>query len=689
MIKNKHGVKESVVFFRRYCRKGYSVFNSLHRVVNISRLATYIADRQMFKSLCTMMMLSVLMPLPLQAQEEEDTTAEIGLRTVHIVAPTAATAGPAALVVTAEEMGRHSLRSVSDILTFVAGIDIRVRGVNDVQGDVSFRGGTFDQMVVLLNGINLTDPQTGHHALDLPIDIAMVDKVEVLTPSQLLERGVVAYCGGVNIVVDEDYKNRLLAEVKYGSHGTVKAAVRAAVPTGRWRHSVAATYAHSDGYMPNTDYDMGNLFVHSSTRGRSGEWKVDVGGQMKNFGSQAFYSIAYPDQYEATRSMTASLTHLVRSGKVTVESALYGRLHSDRFELFREGVVSAPSWYKGHNYHLSDIAGVKSRMMMPVGRGLMTAGVDLRHEGIVSSVLGVADSEGLCKPPSKYSRSASRTGGSLFGGYSAQRGRARFGVNGLVNISDTYGMNYGASGSVEIGVVEGLTAGCSLSRSYRNPTFTDLYYEGVNQRSNPELVSERNAVGEVNVRYRKGIVDVGTSVYYRVGRGTIDWVRRNETEMWQSMNHSRVSAFGAEFSASVRPRGVLESAGAVYAYCNTLHDAGEMLSSSVFDILRHKLNVNVVLNPLSWMRGVESPLRLKLDGRLTCRDGVYENAEGAMVAYGSVVIFNASVEYRLKRVVTSLEMYNIGGVEYYDFGGVPQPGRMVMVGVRYGLQEGR
>ncbi|MDY6372117.1 MAG: hypothetical protein SPL12_07485 [Bacteroidales bacterium] len=69
-----------------------------------------------------------------------------------------------------------------------------------------------------------------------------------------------------------------------------------------------------------------------------------VGGQLNGYGSHAFYSAAYPDQYEATRTLVGSLSSQFRI-------SAYGRLQRDRFELFREGYVdSLPSWYTGHNY---------------------------------------------------------------------------------------------------------------------------------------------------------------------------------------------------------------------------------------------------------------------------------------------------------------------------------------------------
>lgn len=62
-------------------------------------------------------------------------------------------------VISADELGDVDAISIPEILERMAMVDIRQRGNNGVQSDINFRGGTFDQTLVLLNGININDPQ--------------------------------------------------------------------------------------------------------------------------------------------------------------------------------------------------------------------------------------------------------------------------------------------------------------------------------------------------------------------------------------------------------------------------------------------------------------------------------------------------------------------------------------------------
>ena len=70
--------------------------------------------------------------------------------------------------------------SVADMLHYVGGVDVRTRGANGVQADIGIRGGTFDQTLILVNGIKISDQQTGHHSLNLPVDLGNIERIEVL-----------------------------------------------------------------------------------------------------------------------------------------------------------------------------------------------------------------------------------------------------------------------------------------------------------------------------------------------------------------------------------------------------------------------------------------------------------------------------------------------------------------------------
>lgn len=62
-------------------------------------------------------------------------------------------------------------QSVEELLETSAGIDIRSRGPLGVQSDVSIRGAGFEQTLVLIDGVKISDPQTAHHNMNLPVGL--------------------------------------------------------------------------------------------------------------------------------------------------------------------------------------------------------------------------------------------------------------------------------------------------------------------------------------------------------------------------------------------------------------------------------------------------------------------------------------------------------------------------------------
>ncbi len=683
--------------FRRFTRKAYAIFNSMHREVTIGRLATYIADCQLRKSTVTLMASLCLTPLLSLAQEEdalieqgvlqgEDTSYQLPM--VQITAPAGGGLATApAVLLSREELDAHSVRSLSDVLHLVASLDLRVRGVNDVQGDISFMGGGFDQMLVLLNGINITDAQTGHHNLDIPIDVGMVERVEVLSPSALLQRGVVAFCGAVNIVVTEGQKERIMAELMAGSHGTYKGSALVSLSKKGWTHTSALTYAHSNGYMRNTDYRIANLYLQSLKVGERDVWHISLGGQVKDFGSQAFYSVSYPDQFEATRTMTLAASNVHQYEGFRLESRVFGRLHSDRFELFRQGVVEPASWYTGHNYHLTSTVGLMFKGEKQWGRGTLHVGLETRREGIVSNVLGTPYDEEPFEVrwlanAAKYDRSAVRTNVSLFSGYKLSLGDISLSSNLLGGYSTAFGLDYAASVDASWQFAECWQVASSLSRTYRLPTFTDLYYQGANQQSNPDLHSESNVMVDLRLLYSGKAFSFSAQSYCRAGRGIIDWVRRPDEELWISMNHTKVGTQGADLSARYSLEGLVDVVGGSIALCHVDVDAGEFVSGSVMDYLSRKAQLYVLLAPGRLKAFAGLPLRLKIDLLYRHREGGYVDADGQTERYGSFILLNAGVDYTFRRFTFYTELYNLTNRYYRDLGGVPQPGRNINVGVK-------
>ena len=93
-------------------------------------------------------------------------------------------------------------QSIPEILSYIPGVDVRQRGPVGVQADIGIRGGTFEQTLVLLNGLKLSDPQTGHHSLNIPLNFTNLTRVEVLKGPGARIYGQNALSGAVNFITE-------------------------------------------------------------------------------------------------------------------------------------------------------------------------------------------------------------------------------------------------------------------------------------------------------------------------------------------------------------------------------------------------------------------------------------------------------------------------------------------------------
>ena len=83
-------------------------------------------------------------------------------------------------VVSSKDIRESPATNLAELLQQEAGIDVRRQGVNGMQSDLYIRGGSFDQTLLLIDGVKVEDPQTGHHTLNMALPLEVIERVEII-----------------------------------------------------------------------------------------------------------------------------------------------------------------------------------------------------------------------------------------------------------------------------------------------------------------------------------------------------------------------------------------------------------------------------------------------------------------------------------------------------------------------------
>lgn len=199
------------------------------------------------------------------------------------------------------------------MLQQITGVDIRRRGTGGAQADLYIRGGSFDQTLLLIDGIKVDDAQTGHHTLNLALPVEVIERVEIVKGAAARVYGQNAFTGAINIVTKDVIENHLTLGIEGGSYGQKNASVTVSSELSTSSHLVNYSRSLSDGYRYNTDYDNQQYFVKSIFNKTGLPVEMIATYTDRKFGSNGFYaSPAAIDQYEETQASLLGISTMIQ-----------------------------------------------------------------------------------------------------------------------------------------------------------------------------------------------------------------------------------------------------------------------------------------------------------------------------------------------------------------------------------------
>ena len=691
MYKPTFNMKRQVLVFRHFGNKGYSLFACLGREVVCSVLSVATLTYASAESVATN---------PVVTDSATMTTArEMMLEEVSVTGSRAPlTKSQAARMVTVldrRDIAQAPVQSVNDLLKYAVGVDVRQRGPIGAQTDISIRGGTSEQIILLLNGINICDPQTGHNAMDLPVDLSEIVRIEVLEGPAGRIYGSSSLVGAINIVTKPASKTSTTLNLEGGSYGYAKASGRANLKQGAWNNQLSAGYSRSDGYSRsksgdlNADFSGAKAFYQGQYEDHQVRINWHLGIADKGWGSSTSYASPKwqaDNQYEHTTKLYSAIQAETHFGKLRLMPSIYWNQNKDRYEGYR----GQPELMK-YNYNRTDVYGVNlssyfdwfSAESSPDHGGriqMRTAfGAELRNEDLVSGNLGepLAQKHHISGTDRDYELGVNRTNISAYLEHNVLLRKFTLSA-GFVAVKNTWSnMNMTVYPGIDLSYRpnSNWTLHASYNTSLRMPSFTEMYYKLQGYQADPHLKPEEMNALEAGVTFQYSPFTFNATIWHHNGRNMIDWIMdtsKGSEAVWQSVNHTKINSTGIETGIDFAIKAL--QARIDYGYIHQDKELEEhIVSQYALEYLRHKLTARVDL-PLV------KRLTLGLNFRWQDRVGQYTDFDGATHDYEPYALLDARLTWQQSQWKVYAEANNLTDKRYRDYGLVEQPGRWLIFG---------
>ena len=698
MYRQLFNFKRPVLVFRQFGNKGYSLFSCLGREVVCSVLSVATLTYASAESVSTH---------PVVTDSTATTTArEMMLEEVSVTGSRAPlTKSQAARMVTVldrADIQQAPVQSINDLLKYAVGVDVRQRGPIGAQTDISIRGGTQDQIILLLNGINICDPQTGHNAMDLPVDINDIVRIEVLEGPAGRIYGTSSLVGAINIVTEVGGRWKaegggrndlqLNLHLEGGSYGYFHSGFKYSPSTlhlqPSTKHSLSANYSRSDGWSRskagtlNTDFSGSKGFYQGQYEDEDIKLRWHLGIADKGWGSSTFWASPKwqaDNQYEHTTKLYSAIQGETRCGRLHLAPSIYWNQNRDRYEGYR----GQPEKMK-YNYNRTDVYGVNLSSYFDWKAGRTAFGAELRNEDLVSGNLGepLSQTHHIGGTDRDYTLGVNRTNISGYVEHNLLLHDITVSA-GLVAVKNTWSnMNMTVYPGIDISYrpTPHWKLHASYNTSLRMPSFTEMYYKLQGYAADPHLQPEEMRAFELGTTFHSSLLTSHFTLWHHHGRNMIDWIMdtsQGDAAVWQSVNHTTINSLGLEADLQFK----VQSSKFKVSYSYIHQDKGQqpgIVSQYALEYLRHKLVANAQM-PLT------DRLSFSLSGRWQDRVGSYTDFDGTIQDYRPYFLLDSRLTWQQPTWKLYLEATNLLDTRYRDYGLVTQPGRWLIAGFSISL----
>lgn len=556
-------------------------------------------------------------------------------------------------IVTAADIQKLGVTNVADALQQVAGIDVRRQGVNGMQADLYIRGGSFDQTLLLIDGIKVDDPQTGHHTLNLALPIEVIERIEIIKGPAARIFGQNAFSGAINIVTKSNSQNGLIAKVQTGSYDQFLGEATGSINLDNSSHIVHFSKNFSNGYRENTDFDNQNIFIKSQFNKNKLPIDVIATHSERKFGANGFYGIpTATQQYEETQASLIGLSTVMKKGNFTWKPRVYWRRNQDEYLYIRKN----PSAYR--NLHITNKFAAELNGSYTSKMGITGFGVEFSKYYIGSNNLG--DNQ--------------REIATLFLEHRFQFFNDKFDVTPGIAASYFSDFDNKLFPGIDLGykINDALRIYGNIGYTYRVPTYTDLYYIGPQAIGNANLQPEDALAQELGIRWNTNKFGLSLVGFNRDSNDLIDYVRVNPTDVAfspQNIQDLNTKGFEAQFDYNFKINSLSQKINLGYTFIeDEIKKTAAVESRYSINSLKHQM---VGSYQMQWFKNFSNAIAYRYIERTS---GVSYN------------VVDLSAAYKINDMELSIYANNIFNTDYSEASLIPMPKGNLMFGLKYNFR---
>jgi outer membrane cobalamin receptor len=546
-----------------------------------------------------------------------------------------------------------SFDSPVDLLRTDPSVNIQARAGEGVQADLAIRGTTFEQSLVLVNGLRVNDPETGHLNLDIPVPLDAITSLDILHGSGSTFYGSDAIGGAVNLITAEPTHSStsapafsFAARSGGGSYGSLENHLRASIAAKFFAEQLTASRDTSDGFAFDRNYSSNAASSETWLHTAAGTTDILLAASDRPYGANNFYG-NYPE-WERTKAWLAGIQQQL--GARTAASFGYLK-HTDEFVL----ILGKPQIYE--NNHATTSYEAALRRADPLGtNATLSYGLEEAGDSIHSNSLGIH----------------ARNQGAGYANLSLRSlKRLSLSLGAREEVLSGHGSVFSPNVAAAVTLTSALRLRGAASHGFRLPTYVDLYYADPATNGNPLLKPESSWSYEGGLDYSpsSGRIVLSAAGFRLNQTNAIDYVKRLLNDKWQAVNIPTLDLSGAEASVRIRVSDH-QQLSVAYTAAHSADLPPEFISEYAFNYAAQ--------NAIFGWTADQLPLFGSAGKQLTLRTQVNIVQKTTHTAYP---LWDVNLARSTGAVRPYVRLLNLSNTGYTELPGIPMQGRTILGGV--------